>query len=776
MLSHYIKMAARQLLKYKFQTIVSMLCMGIGLTFNGYIRIFLDANFSGPRNELTIYINDALLTATEYKQIKEKEIDGIENFRAISAIQHHGNAFTNKKPETLYDVSIKGITSVYFRQAMQSKKLLENFMISEGRDSIGENEVIVSHGFASRVFGKVSAIGESITLLGDSTHDVNDYLGRTYRITGILDTGSDMTSFIYAPLLYNNDAVHIKANMAAGYTVKELRQKIENAGIKKASDGAPLDINLDTPNIMSKEEILSYTIITIFSWLIFIIGFITFMKFMIQMFYARQRELALRKSLGSSNMGLYMLLACEVITMLICAFAVSCVTSECSLSYLTYMNIIPRNILRLSYLLYAQYQATIIALATALVVILFPIMKLRRNNMKEAMIRSHKGKKARNTMLALQFAISIIFFALLGLSLLITNISTGWLPEKLTEKEQKNIICVNKTKRNWNEIRTQIENLSFIEEYAYCNSENRSSATFSYHACMVGNDTVYSTILAHGDPVYLKLFNIKMKGKIVIPDEGNYVYVDKILYERLRQNPDFDGTVSLKINDFKKYQIAGIMEDNLFPEKIVAYVDYVGERPICGYMFLVDNYYDTFYYSIKDGYTADEATDVIRKIILEYIPEDIYAEESIHTIYEQHINSTKEAYAISSLMAIMVFVCLLVLVLSVYSSISLDATTRQKDIAIRKINGASGRDIIKQFIAPYLINYAITFVTIYPLMVEFLLLQINNGGENEFTTITGIIFYGIGVFITTVGLLLLTTWHKIRDIMQVNPAEVIRRE
>ena len=113
---------------------------------------------------------------------------------------------------------------------------------------------------------------------------------------------------------------------------------------------------------------------------------------------------------------------------------------------------------------------------------------------------------------------------------------------------------------------------------------------------------------------------------------------------------------------------------------------------------------------------------------------------------------------------------------SVYSSISLDAATRQKDIAIRKINGARSLDIIRHFIAPYLINYTITFVVVYPFLGWLLLLRMLNGNGNRLTSPTEIMLYGVLIYLLTVGLLVLTTWGKIRAIMKVNPAEVVRRE
>ena len=244
-----------------------------------------------------------------------------------------------------------------------------------------------------KIYGKDSEIGKSITLVADAGGE-NDYTGCSYRIAGILNTGDDSEQYVYAPLVYNADVVKIFANIADGYTAKEVQHALNNAGLKRPDNGTPISFAVIEPNVMHVEEILAYIVVTIFSWLIFLIGFITFMKFMIQMFYTRQRELALRKCVGSKNKGLYMMLASEVTAMLACAFAVSCITSEVSFNYISYMHF--GYLFSFSSLIVAQFETTLIAFAISLVVILFPIMRLRRVDMKGAMLRRRQGKKMKN--------------------------------------------------------------------------------------------------------------------------------------------------------------------------------------------------------------------------------------------------------------------------------------------------------------------------------------------------------------------------------------------
>ena len=61
-----------------------------------------------------------------------------------------------------------------------------------------------------------------------------------------------------------------------------------------------------------KQMTIIFSIVLFVASLILLSGMINFLKFAIQMFYNRQREVALRKSMGSDARGLFMLLFSEV--------------------------------------------------------------------------------------------------------------------------------------------------------------------------------------------------------------------------------------------------------------------------------------------------------------------------------------------------------------------------------------------------------------------------------------------------------------------------------
>ena len=779
MILHYLKIAVRQLLKYKFHSIVSAVCMALGLTLYGYIGLLLYSSI-GPQNEVIISAlatgNQAdLIQTADLKQFIDKNIEGLKGIKTLTWHNQEADVYVEGDMETPYRAQLKGATPLYFRPVEGEKP-----RIIEGRDSIGEGEAIVTKGFANRVFGETSAIGKTVTLLSltpnpDNYQQMQDYWGKTYRIVGVVKPAyaNDVTSVVYMSMIWNRDVCQGTAYLEDGYSINQVSESVDAVEWKRASDGAPFKVELFMRNQYDAEYWATYAVVTLVSLLIFITGLVNFMKFMIQMFYTRQRELALRKCVGSNNRGLYALLASEVVVMLTVAFSISCVTSELVHSYILHMTIKELGGAELGQLIIWQGMAALVALGVSLLVILVPIWNLRRVGMKGAMMRKRQGTKARTAMLALQFAISVLFFGVLGLVLRISALEAPHVTKRMTYDEMGRIIQFGMNYKDWDFIRPQIEKLPEVETYAYVCDESFSKNRVALRDYIVGKDTMCAKILANGDPKYFEVFNIPMEGKVVNRDEENYVYVDKELHGILQQQEDFDGTIMLDWG--RKFQIAGVIDCDITGEgdKGVYFGGSVYRR-MQGTIFAVSRCEGYYYYKIKDGADIKKVKADIEAIYRQYIPETV--DGYIPTVAEVVYENEKPVMMLRHLMYLLTFISLLVMVLSVYSTISLDATTRQKEIAIRKINGARSRDIVMQFLRPYVLTYMITFVVIYFSLTNFLPEYLVGSAHNTLLPLLLKVVWGIGIFVVSVGLLAITTWTKIKMIMKVNPADVVRRE
>ena len=770
MLIHYMKMAVRQLLKYKFHTIVSALCMAVGLTINGYIGVAVKCQF---RDGILVSIgkrSGETTTYAEYKDIVDKGIEGLCNFHTHDYTLEKLLAYSDNVEE-LYPIRAQGISPEYFRNNRDPRGSL----VLSGRDSIGENEILISKQLAERIFGEKDPIGRTLTLLNDTLSNDGSrkekyYPGKSYRIAGVCENiyTNDHPWQIYAPLHDKVKCALVYAFIKDGYSVKEVQKAIDSVEWRSADDGKPYGMIAFQHNY-DRDFWLSVVFLILFSLLIFATGLINFMKFVIQMFYSRQRELALRKCLGSNNRGLYMLLASEVFIMLTVSFFLSCITSELSVMYLDYLNVDIFDEIPTRMIIPVQLHTTIMAFVVALAAILLPIMKLRRASMRGALMRHRQGNKMRNFMIGLQFAVAIISFSFLALALQTEKAECGRHEEQLSEEELERILVISNLQHNWEQIRPLLEKLPIVEEFTFSSNEPMTNNTSNGQKLYVNNDSIYADIIAYGDPSYFKFFKLPVDGKIVPPD-ANYVYIDKKLHQALLAGGTYDGTV--EVEDGRKYPVAGVIDNVFTKDWDRIYASGYGFVSPAGSIFFVSQLGQTFYYRIKDGVSMKEARKAFEKEFYKFVPKTFDIE--IITLKEMldDINSVNRM--MKHVAFIMAFISLLVVVLSIYSTIALDATTKQKEIAIRKINGARRGDILRRFVVPYATAYSVTFLIVYPLLACFYVSFTNGNGR---MISTGMIFaIGAMIYFGIMALIAVVTWHKIKMIMGVNPAEVIRRE
>ena len=117
-------------------------------------------------------------------------------------------------------------------------------------------------------------------------------------------------------------------------------------------------------------------------------------------------------------------------------------------------------------------------------------------------------------------------------------------------------------------------------------------------------------------------------------------------------------------------------------------------------------------------------------------------------------------------------VCLIITLLGVYSAITLDTERRQKEVAIRKVNGAGLKEIIILFAQLYLWMLSISFVIAAPII--YLILQQWKQMYLVFFN-DGILYWG-GILLGVTAITALTVIFRILKIACINPATIIKSE
>ena len=117
-------------------------------------------------------------------------------------------------------------------------------------------------------------------------------------------------------------------------------------------------------------------------------------------------------------------------------------------------------------------------------------------------------------------------------------------------------------------------------------------------------------------------------------------------------------------------------------------------------------------------------------------------------------------------------VCLIITLLGVYSAITLDTERRQKEVAIRKVNGAGLKEIILLFARLYIWLLGVSFVLAAPII--YIVLQIWKEMYLVFFN-HGILYWG-GILLGVTAITALTVIFRILKIARINPATIIKSE
>ena len=239
-------------------------------------------------------------------------------------------------------------------------------------------------------------------------------------------------------------------------------------------------------------------------------------------------------------------------------------------------------------------------------------------------------------------------------------------------------------------------------------------------------------------------------------DAEGTVYVS----EAFRLQLDKDNVQDRVEIEGQSYRIIGTFKE-LYKE--------IQGRGTIGSVFFPSNHFRYFYVKLAPGTNATKSIRRITDICRNYVPTTLPLE--IRSLSDNKQTMMGSMYMTQVAMTILAIVSILLVVLSIYSAISMDTVSRQKEIAIRKINGATPWIIAGIFGKAYLMIFLLAFAVAYPL-VRLMLLSID---ADTVKCIQGW-DWGILLFFSVAFMIFLTTAYKIYRIMHINPAEIIKNE
>lgn len=804
MIIHYLKIAWRNLIKYKVQSVISiiglavcLLCFGICLYISRLI-LSTDQCFEHKERiaEITLKNSDGDVSGIPTETIDKLRAltwQEVETFTYLAYPRQHTFQIEVKPDEmSPFDPLLCMEVDTCFRQVFG----LEIRAGSWQAATRTPNAVILSESVARRIYGDdlSEAIGKRLQRLSNSYRQKD--IG--YTIQAVMADIPLNNSFAYldpiALLVLNDTAGWLQwkgedVTGGMGYALlkegradrAKLEEDIHQRGIKQLLFDTEYDIHVSPLGYAywTYGEIKWIVRITsVIGILVLLVGLLNFFYFQVGTFLNRSREYSLRRVFGGNGAHLLGQLFIQAGLTLLIAFLLVFVMIEllAPVLHIAVQDLkVTINPLLLQYQC-AQYLLGV--LACSFFVCLFTVMRTRRVSIQTGIRGTGVGRskhRMRTLMLGVQYFVCWIFVTLAMALYLQADKTTSALFGTLTRQEKGRIISLPLDYP----FMQQADKLALVERIKrHAGVEDCLFADVAYTNGVSGN-VLFSQPASQSDKKEYGVDILSVPRNFFqfmhIPIVQGEVFGEKdgmVIDQRFAQDlSEQDGVVPLGalFYDYgKAYKVTGVSTP------FVANAYRIGTAPgyYKGCVFIFSDfrqYVGHCYVKCHEG-KADEVHRYINELLEETLPPTIKPRLStfLNDIeLEQGIEN-----ALKGIILFLAVVCVVITLLGVYAAITLDTERRRKEMAIRKVNGASLKQIMWLFARTYISISGVTALLAFPLLYAFM---------SYWKRMYSIFFhYGAGFWISVwlfVSLVTaLTIAFRIIRIARVNPAEEIKNE
>jgi ABC-type lipoprotein release transport system permease subunit len=760
MIKHYLTVAFRNLRKYKSQSVISILGLAVGFTCFALASLWIryektyDAFHKGSDRICLVRIirpNAPLSSVTPYLLSSYLK----ETFPEIEDACNPVYWSSNLTVDTVrHETHTAGADSAFLR-FFNVKVLAGNldFLIPES------NNIALTAEFAQNLFGHENPLGKTVNHGQDEK-----------TVCAIVKGWSKHSNIPFQILIPNrveNDwgtwSVKTFIKVRPGTNIKAFEKKLQAHVPKDIGSHYFERINL-TPlthlryekesGMITFEQIYLFALI---GGLVILCSLFNYLTLFVSRFKIRKKELALRTVCGASGKSLFALFSVEFLLLLLGALLAGLFFIHLTLRPFQELSNVYLDLSEI-YLETALYASLIILLVLLVFALLLALFRKRSLNKS---IRKENINGFRNVLVVLQLIISIGF--IFCTTVMIKQIHFLHHTDLGFEYKNRASITAYVTK-NPDKKEILVSQLKQIPEI--------TEVLFNYWPLMPKASTSQVSI-DEWDNMPAQL-----------PDE-------KIMFEALPITEEFLNFYKFQLaeGDFLKEEEQEYILINETAAKVLGWKEPLGksliykEHSCLVKGVLKDIYFDSpvipaqpmiFYYFKRDfGYVLFKYQEGTWKTCREKI-EQLYPNEGFtfydeEEVYEEFIQSENDLLKILSFVSI---ICVIISVFGVFSLISLSCEEKRKEIAIRKINGATMQDILAMYFKTYfsllVVGSLIAFPIGYYIMRQWIEKYIKQTDINAWIYLS-IIFVMASVIILCVG------WRVYKASVE-NPAEVLKTE
>ncbi|WP_291529383.1 ABC transporter permease [Bacteroides sp. UBA939] len=799
MILHYLKIAIRNLCKYKTQNIISIIGLSVGLLcfcVCMYCSRFVDntnhcfANY-GRIAELNLYDSntDNYFSGTPVPLSEELRTWSMGEVEAISCITYsrERSFYVEVSPDKTLPYELRTIeTDTCYNKVFTPKMVAGHWKMA----SQSLNSVILSQSLAVKIFGNAeSAIGKHMTLmrrLTTSPASTPNTGGIVYTIQAVMEdiplnnsidfmqsidvlTLNDSEGLLQSPKRHNMTGANTYVLLSPQTTCAALEKHISQRGYTYTLYNKTYTITASRmgATLLKKQGVSYLALVTgTIGTLILLVGLINFFHFLIGSFFNRTKEHSIMKMVGCNRKQLFSLL----LTQSLIVVSISSLLVLCGIELLGDHIDFSLPGMAMSFtakiLLVHALQYIVFLIILCAIICLFVSVRINGISIQTGIHGSNKrrGKAwGRNFMLGTQFFICWIFVSLTVALYLQSEKTTDTLFHTLSRKEKMETLSIpldysfmkNKEKLTMIERFKQHSGVKeiLLSDIGYMYGMSGNGLTTEK-----GNENSWIDISLMAVPSnFFSFMNIPIE-QGSIPQTEKEIIVDRAWQEI--QKKDVIGMNLYSQNT--DYTICGISA----PFQADVY------NRSSGYAFIPydsSGYIGHCYIKSHPG-QQKEVVQWIEKVCREMLPENITCQ--IRTLLDDiHVVQAIE-YNLKDIILFFAIVSIIITLLGVYSSITLDTERRQKEVAIRKVNGANVPQIILLFARLYIILLLCSAVIAFPLVYAVLMLW-----KRMYTVFfdCGFLFW-LCIFLVVTFVTAITILFRILRIARTNPAKVIKNE
>mgnify|MGYP002673405021 FL=1 len=789
MLLHNLKVALRNILKYKVQTLGSILSLAIGMVTLAVVHSFLQ-NFRMPSISHEAYY-DRVYTI-RFDSIQKRQTDDPINANGdiIRAIKANGGLRCIEQGPYALGLMSGGSAEFTLSDKTKRKMQLEPILIERHypnfagyRSAItGEkikvldtHDAIISKKLSQQIFGDRNPVGTSVNLMkGDDNYQLR--IVDVYQDLSLNEINGRPTALYFSPCefedmdFYQYFARQLYVVLKDGSTPQQLEAEVNGRlkplGLK--TNIRPLKEQLDEENASSAT---GCSITYLISSLILLAAIIGFMRMHAQLFWMRRREISLRITNGATRLQLFSMFATEVVMIVLLAYIMAVFMGAWICDYLAMPQFaeITFELGTISHLYLYSLVIGLVVIVLCLAVIWIVLSRIcrRTQTLDSGMRRSHNNW-FRNTMLCVQVIISMFFLGVTFCLLCWAGKMAEYNHIPDDERPYKQSLYMQTyDAENSQRLRDKLIHLPQVERWIPYSwgywkiDELAENEEFSKAVWQGDRIVTHYRIRNTSDTSLLDFLKIKVNWKPKA-DKKKCILVNEELYKHMRQHRVAPNDMLTIDND--SYKIAGTFQS----------IPYVQNMKYDMYTFIVIDpkfSYETNDYILvaKPGeykemkVAVDRTIQQLEPTVVAQMSTNLRNRIAFEMFMVEILQSIAWALAVVSLT-----ICLI----SIFSTVMLDTQTRKKEVAIRKVNGALTKDITKLFGRTYLV---ITLIAMVFAVVAMSLFHIVLSQMFAMVEINPVVPILMSVVVVAVFIAVIIAW-QVHKTMKVDPSEILAKE